>query len=457
MNLSPYLLWSLAAALLAPLALIATRNELRKVRYRLVEELRVNIFKEEPNLPQLELAAARYRSEPDGAGETRQASVQIWTGALFFGFLSFAGFCVLLVPTVELLTATPAFPQMTSSLLWSQAYSAGPLDAAALGDLSRTLTIAGLAFLGGYVFQVRYLIRATLNQELGALAFVRATLNVLQGMIVALVAYRVEVVLIDGAVTAGTPSAAGPVAFAGAMAVAFVLGMYPNMGLNRIGKIAKIRWKEVDELALAASKLVPLEVIEGIDAETAYRLEESNLYDVQNLATVNPIALYAESPYPLLEVFDWVLQAQLCANVGTRAFIALREHRIRTIFDLERAVLAEGAPPEYVQAIGAVLFADASPGFRRRIGLPTGDGQAPAEGTGISIATVRHAAAIMGDDLHVHRVRALWRVMLKTTMGRRDGDSAWLYETGVLPGDPKPPPAALTAVAVIPVRPEPDL
>jgi hypothetical protein len=469
---SPYLFWALAAALLAPLALIVTRNELRKVRYRLVEELRVNIFKSDPNLPQLELAAARYRAGRDEAGETRQAAVQIWTGAFIFAALCFAGFSILLVPTVKLISGEPTFPQVTSSLLWSQAYSAGSLEPLALAELARTLTIAGIAFLGGYVFQVRYLIRATLNQELGALAFVRATLNVLQGMIVALIAYRVEVVLIDGAVAAGASgkvaagatgaadavagAAAGPVAFAAAMAVAFVLGLYPNLGLNRISKIAKIRWKEVDEVAMGAAKLVPLQVIDGIDSETAYRLEESNLYDVQNLATVNPISLYAESPYPLLEVFDWVLQAQLCANVGTRAFIALREHKVRTIFDLERAVLAQGAPPEYVRAIGALLFADATPAFRVRIGLSaTPEGQA-AEGEGIGIETVRHAVAIMCDDLHVHRVRALWRVMLQTTMGRHDGDSPWLHETGPLPGDP--PPAAtsgggLAAMSIVPDAP----
>jgi len=459
MIVSPYLFWALATAALAPLALIVARHELRKVRYRLVEELRVNIFKDEPNLPQLELAAARYRAGRDEAGETRQEAVQIWTGAFIFTALCFAGFSILLVPTSQLLSGTPTFPQVTASLLWSQGYAAGPLREAALADLARTLTIAGISFLGGYVFQVRYLIRATLNQELGALAFVRATMNVLQGMIVALVAYRVEVVLIDGALTAGARGAAvdaaGPVAFAAAMAVAFVLGLYPNLGLNRISKVAKIRWKEVDELAMSASKLIPLQVIDGIDSETAFRLEESNLYDVQNLATVNPISLYAESPFPLMEVFDWVLQAQLCANVGTRAFIALRDHKIRTIFDLERAVLAEGAPPEYVRAIGALFFADATPAFRTRIGLPATAEGAPVAGAEISIETVRHAAAIMGDDLHVHRLRALWRLMLKTTMGRTDTDSPWLYQTGPLPGDPPGlvHPSPLTILAGKPAPP----
>jgi hypothetical protein len=460
MNVSLYLVWAFLAAILAPLSLIATRNELRKVRYRMVEELRVNLFKDDPDLPQLELAAARYRSENDAAGETRLSAGRIWTGALIFSLFTFAGFSLLFVPTSELLSNVPAFPRITLALLWSPIYEAGPLLPADLSDLARTVTIAGIAFLGGYVFQIRYLVRATLNQELGALAFVRGTLNIFQGIIVALVAYRIEAVLIGGPLDAATsaatsPATGGPVAFAASVSVAFVFGLYPNLGLNRIAKLAKLRRKDVDEAALAASKVVPLEVIEGIDAETAYRLEENNLYDVQNLATVNPISLYAETPYPLLEIFDWVLQAQLCANVGTTAFIALRNHKIRTIFDLERAVLAAGAPADYVKAIGAVMFADASPAFRARVGLPTtpNDG-APGGGVEISVDTVRHAAAIMGDDLHVHRLRALWRVMLRTTAGRREGASTWLYETGPLPGDPPPAGQALgiPAVSVITVE-----
>ena len=414
-----YLVIALILAAIVPLALIATRNELRKVRLRLVEELRTTLFKDDPNLPQLELAAARYRAEDDRTGQTRQALVRVWTGAFFFITVSFLGFALLLMPRDVLLSATTEFPRITFALLWTEKANAD------LDTLAQTVTVVAVAFLGGFVFQLRYLIRATLNQELGALAFVRAMIHILQGMIIALVAYRV------GADMIGFET--GTFGFAAGLAAAFLFGLYPVTGLAQIAKVARIRRKDVDQESLGASKVISLEVIEGIDSETAYRLEESNLYDVQNLATINPIGLYAESPFPLLQIFDWVLQAQLCTNVGVNAFIALKAHRIRTIFDLERGVLAEGAPDAYVRAIGTVMFAQASPDFRRRVGLPATAEEEPLPGVEMSTETVRHAVAIILDDFHIHRLRSLWRIMLKSTAGA--GARPWLFETGAMPGD----------------------
>jgi len=423
-----FILPALLAALV-PLALIATRQELRRVRLRLVEELRRTLFKHEPDLPQLELVAARYRATADETGRTRQGLVMIWTGAAFFFAVSFVGFALLLVPRNLLLSASPAFPKITYSLLWAiRTVEAGPKEA--LDDLALAVSVAGIAFLGGYVFQLRYLIRATINLELSALAFVRASLQILQGMIVALVAYRV-IYAVGIQAQGGVASAAA----ATALGAAFIFGLFPNLGLMKIAKFVRVRAKTVDEDAMAAARIVPLEVIDGIDAETAFRLEESNLFDVQNLAAVNPIALYAESPFSLHEILDWVLQAQLCTNVGARAFGMLKQHKIRTIFDLERAVLARDAPPAYLRAIGAIFFDGADPAFRRAIGLPAAAAGAPLDGGEIDPEAVRHAVAIIVDDLHIHRLRALWRTMLRSTAGQ-DDKSPWLFETGPLPGDP---------------------
>ena len=419
-----YLLVAIFLAALLPAALILTREELRKVRFRLVDELAHTLFAEHRNLPQLKLVSARYAGTAErGAsglpsGTPREGLVRIWAGAGVFFIVSLLGFLLLTMPRDWLVSDIPSFPRITYALLWTT-------EGTDRAELARTLTVAGIAFLGGYVFQLRYLIRATLNQELGALVFVRSSLFIVQGMIVALVAYRFM-----GATMGGADLGRG---FAGAIGIAFLFGLFPNLGLVKLAKYARVRAKTIDEDALAVSKVISLEVIDGIDAETAFRLEESNLFDVQNLAAINPIELYAETPFSLLEIFDWVLQAQLCLNVGPRGFALLKQHKIRTIFDLERAVLAEGAPANYLRAIGAILFLEADPEFRRRVGLPPAD--RPLEGAEIEPDVVRHAVAIMADDLHIHRLRALWRVMIQTTAGIEEGQSPWLFQTAALPGD----------------------
>lgn len=435
-----YILVVVFLALLMPAALITTREELRRVRLRVVEELQATFFKSQPNLPQLALVAARYRggsddlttSDPNETGTGRQrrtqhARVKILGGASFFFLVCFLGFLLLMMPTSMLLSTNPSFPQLTYSLFWVT--GAQPNG----NGLEQAVGIAGAAFLGGYVFQLRYLVRATLNQELSALAFVRASLHIVQGIIVAVVAFRaLGVGLVD--IAPGSN-----VGYGGSLGLAFLIGYWPNMGLMRIAKFVRAKTKQIDEAAMELAKLIPLEVIEGIDAETAARLEEANLYDVQNLAAANPIGLYAETPFGLLEIFDWILQAQLCVNVGVPGYGDLKGHGVRTIFDLERAALAAGAPDSYVRAIGGVIFRHANSDFRAQLGLPAASAPdaapSPAE---LDPAVVRHAVAIMVDDLHIHRLRALWRAMIESTSGVKDGQPPWLYATGPLPGENYP-------------------
>ncbi|WP_416464167.1 hypothetical protein [Sphingomonas sp. VDB2] len=430
------LLAALLAALL-PLALIATGVELRRVRLRTVEDLRDTVFVQHRDLPQILLALARYdRSRNDRARPSRQDEIKDRTGAFIYGLVCFPGFILLFDPITELIGLSGRHLSVSPAIFWSPDPT---LSAAAVAiTIKRSVAVAGFAFLGGYIFNLRYLIRQTLNQELSALAFVRAALRLVQGMILSIAVYHTGAV---GLGSATDQQLAKDVGFAAALGIAFILGYFPDLGVGRIAQWVRVHVKEVDQTALDEARVIPLEVIDGIDHEVAFRLQESNLYDIQNLAVTNPIELYAETPYTLLQSFDWVLQAQLCLVVGVSSFHQLKRHRIRTIFDLERAVLSDGVPEDYLRALAAVLLFDASACFRKRIGLPEQcDG--PNDTATASALVIRHIVAIISDDLHVHRLRILWQaIMQETRGGAADGKPLWLFYTGALPGDPPHPPA----------------
>lgn len=105
-----------------------------------------------------------------------------------------------------------------------------------------------------------------------------------------------------------------------------------------------------------ATKSLPLDLIDGIDFFTRVRLEEAGVYEVQNLAVANPILLHVETPFGIYQVIDWVAQAQLCTVVGPERFLLLRQYNLRTIFDLERAVLSLKSTSEFRRIVGGILL-----------------------------------------------------------------------------------------------------
>jgi hypothetical protein len=356
---------------------------------------------------------------------------------LIYALVCMLGFVLLFDPFRFLLE--PSAPTALSlhvadSLFWN----AGTARAAADGAhyLRPSIAAAGFAFLGGYVFNISYLVQQTLNQELGALAFVRAALRLVKGVFLAIAAFHVFANVVPGEWSADV-AATG---FTVGLGAAFVFGYYPDPALRLISRSSGVAMKYQSRKALEKSQIIPLEVIDGIDHVISFRLQENNLHDIQNLAVANPIELYVETPFTLVQTFDWVLQAQLCLVVGVDAFIELRLHRIRTIFDLERAVLARGVPGEYLRAIASVMLTDSTPCFRQALGLSPDYGKCVAEPGRDTELMIRHVVAIISDDLHVHRLRALWITFMENTGGLGDHRKPlWLFEVGWLPGDVDPP------------------
>jgi hypothetical protein len=392
------------------------REAIRRRRSAMISDLLDNLFKGSHDVPSLEFARNKYDAKPttaNGAGDAtrhyRVRTLVLFVSALPYLLFSLAGFVLLMEPIANLVAAKPEDGWLRPTLFWA---TKGDVDSA---NLVWIAALAGAAFLGGYLFTLRNLLKAVLNFELNPITWLRAAIHLLSGVVVTVLVYRA---LAD---TSFLKSLVDSIQVPGLwLAFAFFVGFMPDLGLTTAARYVHIHYlKTIDDTALKSVSIVPIEVVDGIDYDTRYRLEEANIIDVQNLATYNPILLFVETPYGLYESFDWVLQAQLCLVTGPKTFLELKRHNIRTIFDLERAVLADTATDGYVRMIGNILYANADPEMRKLIAAGAVGPAAPT----LDVPTVKHAVMVMLDDLHIHRLRQLWIIIC----GKLSAE--WLYRS----------------------------
>jgi hypothetical protein len=254
------------------------------------------------------------------------------------------------------------------------------------------LSVLMVAYFSAYLFTIRMLLRAVSNFDLSPATFLSATVHVLLGVVTAvLVAVVAEHVI-------------GPNYTSAALLVAaFAIGFVPDLGLRALLRATTLNFfKRQDTEVVKAYTSTPLEVIDGIDSEIASRLSEHHIGTVQNLATANPIMLFVETPYGVYQIIDWVAQAQLCAVVGSKGLTEMWKLGIRTIFDLERAVLDDGfTTPHLRHAIGRALII--TPEARKALSFDTTNSH-----TQESDATIIALVRTVLDDLHVQRLRQIW-------------------------------------------------
>lgn len=341
------------------------------------------------------------------------------------------------------------------------------------------LTIAVAAFIGAYSFSLGAVSRAVATFDLSPFSMLRLAVNMVAGVSGAVIAYRAFPDLLPNS---------GPGLPPPWILFAFISGLVPDLIINWLSGKAQdvLGGKVTDSGVLRNAPAVSPEIIDGIDFFTRFRLQQANVYEVQSLAVANPIMLFVETPYGLYQCIDWVAQAQLCTIVGPERFLMMRRYNLRTIFDVERAVLSEyttsqlrrfvvglmmstppaggaagwsfwgggdlGLPPEPPlesppEAVGGYPTID-SPAFCKYLMDSFCE---PAIGPYGEIIdhdpdrTLKQLGRLVIDDLHVHRLRDVW-LLVQQRLGPSgdalpDTEKPWLSPMpyGFFPRELSPP------------------
>jgi hypothetical protein len=206
----------------------------------------------------------------------------------------------------------------------------------------RAFTAMCFAYLGWYVWTISTVFARLTTMEVVSSTFVSILMRLVVAVFVALVLDQLGPLLglTDAAIVASSAGAAATASSATqayfSVAVGFGVGLFPDTALHWLSSTLKRRLlNETDD-----ANQFPLDLIQGISAFRKFRLYELGMDDAENLALINAIDLYLASNLSMMEVIDWISQAQLLIFVGREKFGKLQENSYRTAMDFVEAAPA---------------------------------------------------------------------------------------------------------------------
>lgn len=381
----------LCLSFLLPLTIFIGRSNIKTVRQKIIADLetvfRINDSDTDKLIPSFEFAAYKYRALPHYI-EGRQPSewrayilpVLVFIMVTFSGFITASG---ALLTKERLEHFQPLFSGMT---LVTQ----DPASLRAMLDYQlQTIAVLTFTFFGAYVWSIDYLVRRISNYDLSPISFLRVTAHIILACVTSVTLHHGYMDMAQ-ATPASAVSDRMP-----ELIVAFLIGFFPKLGLQTLlSRVPQLQIRRIDPRAQGFVREYPIDMIMGIDSAIKFRLAEFEIEDVQNLATANPILLFVETPYGIYETMDWVAQAQLILALDLDQIEALRTINIRTIFDIERFMERPESRPLLLAALNT----------------PKTDGKSIVQqDRGITLDNLESVVRAIGEDLHVQRLRQVWR------------------------------------------------
>lgn len=201
-------------------------------------------------------------------------------------------------------------------------------DDAATAYLRQSFDVMCYAYLGWYVWTVSTIFSRLITMELVAATYYSVLTRLVVAVFVALVFNHLQSVLWSGG--------QAPLA----EAVGFGVGLFPDAALAWLqGWLRRTLLRSDERL-----EDFPLDLIQGVSPFRKLRLSEMGLDNCENLAAANAVELFLTSNLKLVEVIDWIGQAQLLILVGSDKFMTLQHNGYRTAIDLHRGSRSAACP-----------------------------------------------------------------------------------------------------------------
>jgi hypothetical protein len=183
--------------------------------------------------------------------------------------------------------------------------------------------IFGMAFLGAYFWGVQYVFRRYVLNDLIPGVFFNLAIRMLLASTLALLIFNAF------ASSEGNTAAGATIDMSLWPAVAFLIGTFPQRGLHWLASRVPMLATKPDP----SVRVMPVDMIEGIEAYDKMRLHELGIDSCHDLASADFIPLVLRTSYSAREVTDWILQAKLCIYCG-QAVGDLRHQGIRGVVEL---------------------------------------------------------------------------------------------------------------------------